>query len=348
MSTSSGSDPARSGYVFNIQRYTLHDGPGIRTMVFLNGCPLRCRWCSNPESQQPRPELALNVQKCIGTSECDSCLKACSRGAVAAGEDGKIRLDRSRCDMCMDCAAACPSEALHVLGTLRSVADVMAAVEADGAFFGRSGGGMTLSGGEPLLQADFALSLLREAKRRRIDTAIETCGHVEWRRLRDAAELSNTVFFDVKCTDAARHRAFTRLDNALILGNLRRLTAAFPRLSIVVRTPLIPGFNDSMDDISRIIAFLGQLRPVAYEVLPYHRLGKPKYQYLGRDYPLGEAALDPAMENAARELARQFSESRRVNAGVFVQGTADKKAAAAELPVCREPKQFGARENNLS
>jgi pyruvate formate lyase activating enzyme len=187
----------------------------------------------------------------------------------------------------------------------------MEAVEADGVFFGRSGGGMTLSGGEPLLQSEFALALLREAKRRRISTAIETCGHVEWQVLSDAAELSNTVFFDVKCVDAAKHKDFTGVDNTLIVGNLRKLATAFPQLSIVVRTPLIPGFNDSVEDISEIIELLRGLPAVTYEVLPYHRLGTPKYEYLGREYALGEAVLNPATEKTVKELVSQYAGSRQ-------------------------------------
>ncbi len=306
----SGFDPKQYGFVFNIQRYTLHDGPGIRTMVFLNGCPLRCPWCCNPESHPLRPTLALKVAQCIGTRECGLCLPVCPPGAIAPTEDGKIRIDREVCDLCLACAAACPSEALHAFGSLWSVDEVMATVEGEGAFYARSGGGMTLSGGEPLLQHQFATSLLREAQRQRIDTALETCGHVAWDVLREAAGYCRTVLFDIKCLDAAKHRQFTGVDNALILSNLRQLVAVFPRLYIVVRTPLIPGFNDSTDDIGEIIEFLKQFPGVNYEVLPYHRLGMPKYGYLGCDYPLKDAALNPETEKTIKALVKAYAASR--------------------------------------
>lgn len=311
MGACAGYDPRQYGYVFNIQQFTLHDGPGIRTMVFLNGCPLRCSWCSNPESQPLRPDLALNLNRCIGTRECGHCLKACIPRALTQSEDGRVRIDRQLCDLCFACCAECPSEALHAFGSLRSVGEIMEAVEADGVFYARSGGGMTLSGGEPLRQSEFAIALLREAKERRIDTAIETCGYVDWQILSDAVRYCDSIFFDVKCMDAAKHREFTGADNALIINNLRDLAAAYPQLSIVVRTPLVPGFNDSVEDISEIIEFVRQLPGVAYEVLPYHRLGTPKYEYLGRDYPLGETLLNPVTEKAVKELVRQFSDSRR-------------------------------------
>jgi len=304
-------DPRQYGFVFNIQRYTLHDGPGIRTMVFLSGCPLRCPWCSNPESHPVRPTLALKLDQCIGTRECGLCIQACPPGAIAATEDGKIRVDRGSCDLCFACTPVCPSQALHAFGSLRSVSDVMAAVEAEGVFYARSGGGMTLSGGEPLLQAEFALALLREAKRRKIDTAIETCGHVDWAVLKEAAGYCNTVLFDIKCMDPPKHLQFTGLDNALILRNLRKLVDAFPRLTLIVRTPLIPGFNDSIRDITQVIEFLMQWPGVKYEVLPYHRLGMPKYHYLGREYLPGDVVLNPETEKALKDLANQYDASRR-------------------------------------
>lgn len=319
MTTSISVDRMRHGYVFNIQPYTLHDGPGIRTMVFLNGCPLRCQWCSNPESQSPLPELGLKVSKCIGIGQCGLCIPVCPTHALTANKDGKASITRDYCNACFACTAECPCEALHVFGSLRSVDEVMQAVEADSVFYGRSGGGMTLSGGEPLLQGEFAIELLREAKRRRIDTAIETCGYVDWQVLKEAAVYTNTVFFDIKCVDAAKHQAFTGVDNTLIMSNLCKLAEQFPQLSIVVRTPLVPGFNDSAEDITRIIEFLRQLRAVTYAVLPYHRLGTPKYEYLGREYPLGDAVLNPETEKTVKELVNQYADSRRVGQGAARQ-----------------------------
>jgi pyruvate formate lyase activating enzyme len=183
----------------------------------------------------------------------------------------------------------------------------MRAVEADSVFFGRSGGGMTLSGGEPLLQGEFAIELLRVAKQRKFDTAIETCGYVDWEVLKRAAEHLNTILFDIKCMDEAKHKEFTGVGNALILSNLQNLRWELPRLAITVRTPLIPGFNDSTEDIARITEWLRQLPDIAYEVLPYHRLGTPKYEYLGRDYPLGDAMLNAETEKMVRELVKQYA-----------------------------------------
>lgn len=274
-------------------------------MVFLNGCPLRCRWCSNPESQTSQPPLALNLNKCIGTRECGRCIEDCHAGAITASQDGKIRINRPSCYLCFTCTSACPCEALRSLGSLRSLDEVIKAVEQDSLFYGRSGGGMTLSGGEPLMQSDFALALLREARRRKLDTAIETCGYVEWEVLKNAADFCDTVFFDVKCMDEAKHEEFTGVSNDLILANLRKLAAEYPRLSIIARTPLIPGFNDSIDEISSILEFVRELPGVSYQVLPYHRLGTPKYEYLDRRHPLGDAVLDSKTEKTIQEFVKQ-------------------------------------------
>lgn len=281
----------QNGIVFNIQRYSVHDGAGIRTVVFLKGCPLRCQWCSNPESQERAPELAYNEKKCLGRTLCGSCQAACPYGALTDGENDKIACRRSHCQRCFSCVADCPSTALHILGKTMTVAEVMKVVETDSAFYFRSGGGLTISGGEPLMQAGFVTALLREAKRHRIDATIETCGYADWSALAEVAGQLSRIIFDIKSLDAAKHRFYTGASNALILDNFMKLRETFPGLDILVRTPVIPGFNDSPDEIRAIRDFTARFARVRYELLPYHRLGQQKYTFLGRDYPLGDRLL---------------------------------------------------------
>lgn len=285
------STTSQNGTVFNIQRYSVHDGDGIRTVVFLKGCPLRCHWCSNPESQERAPELAYNEKKCIGLKQCGGCRTICPHGALTDGSNDKIACQRSRCQRCFSCAADCPSSALHVLGKDMTVAEVMKVVETDSPFYFRSGGGLTISGGEPLMQAGFVTALLQETSRRRIDATIETCGYADWTALAEAAGQLNRIIFDIKSLDTAKHRFYTGAANTLILDNFIKLREAFPELDILVRTPVIPGFNDSSKEICAIRDFVARFDRVRYELLPYHRMGQPKYTFLGRNYPLGDRLL---------------------------------------------------------
>ncbi|GAB6111621.1 (2S)-3-sulfopropanediol dehydratase activating enzyme [Desulfomicrobium salsuginis] len=289
-------DRKKKGLVFNIQKYSVHDGPGIRTIVFLKGCPLSCNWCSNPESQRREPELAFNPGRCLTFSKCTRCLQACLRGAIIREADDSLRIDRALCDGCpKNCAQACPSQGLIVYGEERSVDDVLRVVEQDAAFYTRSSGGMTLSGGEPLLQGDFALSLLREARRRRIRTAVETCGMVPWKTMEAAAQYLNYVLYDIKHMDGAVHEAQTGRTNEVILENFRRLAELDPDKPILARTPVIPGFNDSEDAIAAIAEFIRPYPNVRYEMLPYHRLGTQKYHFLDRVPPMDGVTLDKSV-----------------------------------------------------
>jgi pyruvate formate lyase activating enzyme len=284
-----------AGVVFNIQKYSVHDGPGIRTLVFLKGCTLACRWCSNPESISPKPVLAYNPAKCIGVGECGRCLEACTYGAITQDGQGRIAINRELCADCMYCVKACPAVALTVYGQTMSVEEVLGAVEADAVFYSRSGGGMTLSGGEPLFQHEFAVALLAEARRRRVSTAMETAGNVPFERLEAACAHLDVLLYDVKSLDPAKHKAGTGAANVLPLENLRRVRKAFPGLTIMARTPVIPGFNDTEADIRAIADFVQELPGVSHELLPYHRLAKPKYGYIGREFPMGEAALEDGL-----------------------------------------------------
>ena len=293
------------GDIFNIQRFSLNDGPGIRTIVFLKGCPFTCWWCSNPESQKPYAELACNHGRCIDISKCGHCIPACPHGSITCGDDDKPVIDRSHCAGCdMPCAEICPAQGLLVYGKKRTVDDVLRVVEQDMAFYARSGGGLTLSGGEPLLQSEFAVALLREARARRIKTAVETCGMVSPETIREAAPFLNYVLFDIKHMDSAEHEAQTGLPNKHILENFRILAEEFPHLPILARTPIIPGFNDSEESVAAIAEFLKPYERVEYEMLPYHRLGTQKYQFLDRPVPMGEVKLDAEHMNRLQAVAQ--------------------------------------------
>ena len=281
-----------TGIVFNIQKYSVHDGPGIRTIVFTKGCPLSCRWCSNPESQLLKPQMAFNATRCIGTDKCHYCMPACPYQAITT-EGNSLNIDCTHCNECetLACSKACPAGSIITYGQTRTVEDVLNAVAQDAIFYTRSGGGMTISGGEPLFQKEFAIALLREARRRRIKTAIETCGCYEWERLEEAAPYLNYVLYDVKHTDTEKHKWATGVGNELILSNLKKLLETFPELPVQVRTPVIPGFNDDEETARSIGKLLKGYSNVTYEALPYHRLGTQKYAFLGREYPMGEVSL---------------------------------------------------------
>lgn len=282
------------GCVFNIQQFSIHDGPGIRTIVFLKGCSLKCRWCSNPESQFSQPELAYNENKCIGTLECRLCLQVCGNGTIWEEECGKkVGVNRELCINCGECAKVCPAKALEVLGEYTNVKEVLRTIQEDTVFYTRSGGGLTLSGGEPLLQAEFACELLKEAKSCGMDTAIETCGYAEWHNLEKVCAYLDTVFYDIKCINLEKHKRFTGVSNKIILRNLQELRRHFPEIPVIVRTPVIPGFNDTEEDILAIIEFIKGIPNAKFELLPYHRFGKSKYAYLGKKYLLSEVRTPP-------------------------------------------------------
>ena len=295
--------------VFNIQKFSLHDGSGIRTLIFLKGCPLACKWCANPEGQSHEPELAYRPEKCIGAAECDRCREVCEVGAIWVGEEeGVVKINREYCTDCGKCVDVCPSKALELLGRRMSVEELIRIVEEDGSFYARSGGGLTLSGGEPAAQPDFVLEVLQKARSRGLDTALETSGLCKWEDLEGLCKHVNQVFFDIKTLDEKKHEEATGVGNERILENLRRLCEAFPELPITVRTPVVPDFNDSPEDIRAIVDFLDELPgSVAYELLPYHRLGETKYEQLGKVYCL--CGLEPPgaekMETLKQILGRE-------------------------------------------
>ena len=294
-------DSEREGIITNIQSFSTHDGPGIRTVVFLKGCPLRCAWCCNPETQHPGAEMGLAPDKC--EASCTRCLSRCPAQALTK-KDGRLVPDRQACLSCAPlaegrppCEAACPWEVFVPYGMKRRVADVLDEVEKDAPFYRYEQGGLTLSGGEALFQPDFALALLREAKGRLLHTCLETCGLVSAEVLSEACRNLDYLLFDVKTLDPDDHKRATGADNALILENLAMVRRKFPSLPIKVRTPVIPRFNDNETMIARIAAMLRDLGVREYELLTYHAYGTSKTVSLGRR---ALTATPPSDEHMAR------------------------------------------------
>ena len=307
--------------IFDIQRFSIHDGPGIRTTVFLKGCPLRCAWCHNPESVSGKPALSFVPEKCIG---CGYCFKACRHGAhilepptasepaagaaVHANPDAasspRHTLDRAKCIACGRCVEKCYAGALELVGREMSVEEVLREVLSDRPFYETSGGGMTLSGGEPLYQIDFTESLLAAAKAQGLHNCIETCGFADFELLRRVMPYVDLFLYDLKDTDSRRHKANTGVPNEPILENLRMLVAAGAR--ILVRIPLIPGYNDFEDNL-RGMAQLGRSLPglLGMEIMPYHKLGVSKLGRFGIMEPerLPEVVDDATMTQWIATLA---------------------------------------------
>lgn len=278
-----------TGMIFNIQKFCVHDGPGIRSIVFFKGCPLHCQWCSNPEGMQTQPEISYKASKCITVEKCGYCLKDCPAGAIHVAE-GVAQIDRERCLRCLQCAEVCPAKAMEVMGQQMSVEEVLARIEEDSVFYSRSGGGMTLSGGEPLLQADFAVELLREAHKNGLETAIETTGCVPWEKAEPVFAELDFIHFDLKSMDDSKHKQYTGQSNKLIKENFTKLCQTFPATPIMVRTPVIPGFNDTVEDIQAIADFINKAAigrgHIQYELLPFHNFGASKYEFQGKNYAL--------------------------------------------------------------
>jgi len=270
------------GMIFDIQRFCLHDGPGIRTTVFFKGCPLRCPWCCNPESQHFQAELLYRVQKCL---KCGRCIDACPQKALWAGEDG-IVINRSLCAACGACAEVCPSEALQLCGNMRTAEEILQLLERDRAYYEMSGGGVTFSGGETTAQPAFLAQMLQMCQNSGLHTAIETCGACEPETFAALLPACSLIYFDWKLPDAQSYQKLLGAEHVR-----KNLIAAAETGRCIVRIPLIPGVN--MENPRAFGEALRELPLQGVELLPYHRMGSGKYADLGRDYAL-EALLPPS------------------------------------------------------
>lgn len=269
----------QEGIVFDIQRYSIHDGPGIRTIVFLKGCPLSCRWCCNPESQIMKPVVMYQQKSCV---QCGRCIKACALGAISF--DNPTFVDREKCVSCGKCVDVCISGALSMKGRVQTVWETIQTVQKDATHYRRSGGGLTLSGGEPLTQPDFALELLKAAKERGWTTAMETTGFAPVEVIDRVMPYVDYALVDIKHINSDIHKQFTGVPNERILENAQRIASI---TNAVVRVPTIPGFNDNAATFEAIGQFALTMHGVkTIHLLPYHTFGENKYGLLGQAYPM--------------------------------------------------------------
>ena len=281
-----------TGTVFNTQKFSIHDGTGIRTLIFMKGCPLRCIWCSNPESQRTGPEVMFVRSKCTG---CGKCAALCREAAV---DDVTFDIDRSRCVKCGLCTSKCYAGAKKMTGRQVTVREMMELIEKDRIFYTNSGGGVTVGGGEPAMQHGFVEELLKACRESHIHTAIETCGYGRWQDICGMFDNADQIFFDLKAIDPELHRRLTGVSNELILHNAEQ--AAVRGKDVIFRIPLIPGCNDSLTNIEETGIFVGGLSGngsnVSIEILPYHDLGRDKYRWLDMDYGLEDTGKPDATQ----------------------------------------------------
>ena len=276
----------QTAVITNIQKFSVHDGPGIRSIVFFKGCPLRCLWCANPENLAPQPQLMVHAMKCI---HCGRCIDRCPNAAITMHEGEPLTL-RDQCDDCGACAAVCAAGARVLQGQWKTAEEVEQAIDRDLLFYKNSGGGVTFSGGEPLLHPDFIVEIARRYREKGLNSAVETCGQVPWENIAAVQPWVDLFLYDLKCMDSDKHRRFCGCGNGQILANLRALCE---HSRVVIRIPVIPGFNDAPEDIAAAAAFIKEL-PGGVEgvhCLPYHNYGRSKYEALDMEYPLPDTPL---------------------------------------------------------
>lgn len=282
------------GMVFNIQHFTIHDGPGIRTEVFLKGCPLRCKWCGNPESQKFSIELGVYSSKCIGIEKCGDCLEACEEKEALHFENGFLKcIDRNKTEQCLPCVDVCPTEAIKQWGKEMTVEECMKEIRKDKGYYERSGGGVTVSGGDPLMQSEFVVKLFKACKEEGIHTCLESDFHSNWSKVKEILVYTDLVIADIKHMNSKIHMLKTGVGNELILDNMIKLSKY--NIPLILRIPIIPAFNNNYKNMEQTADFIlqkmnGNVRTL--QLLSFMRLGEEKYTSLNLDYPMGDIELD--------------------------------------------------------
>ncbi|MCB6993826.1 glycyl-radical enzyme activating protein [bacterium 210820-DFI.6.37] len=311
------------GIIFNIQRFTINDGPGIRTEIFMKGCPLKCKWCSNPESHRLSKEPGVYPSKCISEEKCGLCVKACRQQALLFGPEKISQIDRSKCVGCLKCVDACPAEAIKGWGQDMLLGDVMALIEKDRSYYERSGGGVTISGGEPLVQKDFTKSLLKACRDAGIHTCLESTFYADWETIADTVQYADLIISDIKHMDSRVHKKYTGVGCEKILENLKRL--AGEGHDMILRIPVIPGINDDMENIEKTAGYIKdnigeRLRTL--QLLSFMRMGEEKCGSLGRTYEMKNLEFDREEFQKKVENIADYFNSRGIHC---VVGTKEKQ-----------------------
>lgn len=289
------------GTVINIQKYSVHDGPGIRTTVFFKGCPLRCWWCHNPESQNLKHEIMFFYERC---TSCGVCAKRCPQNAIELKDNYPI-VDENKCTLCGKCANFCPNNAREYVGQDMRVQELMNEIIKDEVFYDESNGGVTFSGGEPLLHVEFLSEVLERCKNRGIHTAVDTSGYVSWDKFEKIADKVDLFLFDLKLMNNEKHIKYMNAENVLILDNLKKLSDR--EVNIFIRMPIIAGINDDDEHIDEAIKFLSNLNILQVNLLPYHKMGMDKYRRLKMSYKL--SGMEKPSKESMVEIADKFKKS---------------------------------------